>query len=127
MASYDDIRFDPPAPLAYVTLRNSLAKTSASDVPMLLDSGADVTMIPREIMNQLKLAVDPSKSYEIESFNGTTSISEVVQLELDFCGRTYRGQFLLVDQLWGIIGRNILNTVSLVHDGPRLQWAEHRI
>lgn len=39
------IRFTPPAPLALITLRNIATGASASDVPMLLDSGADVSLL----------------------------------------------------------------------------------
>jgi hypothetical protein len=31
----------------------------------------------------------------------------------------------LLDQPWGILGRNVLNAVSLLFDGPRLVWDEH--
>jgi hypothetical protein len=47
MPTYDDTFFDPPAPVVKVTLRNSNNAYTLSDVPMLIDSGADVTLIPR--------------------------------------------------------------------------------
>lgn len=37
-------------------------------------------------------------------------------------GRVYRGQYLLIDEEWGILGRNILNSFSLTLDGPNQQW-----
>lgn len=50
MPAYDDYFFDPPAPLAKVTPRVQEHDTILPDVSMLLDSGADVTLIPqREI------------------------------------------------------------------------------
>ncbi len=55
------------------------------------------------------------------AFDGDTSLAEVVRLELLFCRRTFRGQFLLIDQAWGVIGRNVLNAVPLLLDGPRLR------
>ena len=39
MHGYDATRFDPPAPLAIVTLRNQDGENTL-DVPLLLDSGA---------------------------------------------------------------------------------------
>jgi hypothetical protein len=39
-----------------------------------------------------------------------------------FLGLTFRGQFLLAEQDWGIMGRNILNVVSLTYNGPKLLW-----
>jgi hypothetical protein len=47
MPAYDAARFDPPAPLAQVTLRNLDTGAVWSDVPMLLDSGADVSLVPQ--------------------------------------------------------------------------------
>ena len=47
MPAYDATRFDPPAPLALVILRNLDTGTILSDVPMLLDSGADMTLVPQ--------------------------------------------------------------------------------
>ena len=41
MPVYDSSQFDPPAPLAQVTLRNLGSSAIRSDVPMLVDSGAD--------------------------------------------------------------------------------------
>ena len=47
MPAYDTALFTPPAPLARVKLRNSDSGDTMPDVPMLIDCGADVTLIPR--------------------------------------------------------------------------------
>jgi hypothetical protein len=124
MPHYNAIQFEPPAPLAAVTLRNADTGAFVPDVNMLLDSGADVTLIPSFTLKELGKAIVPDKLYELIGFDGNTSFASVVHLELIFCRRAFRGQFLLVDQEWGIIGRNILNSVSLVLDGPNLLWDE---
>ena len=113
MPAYDTSIFDPPAPIARVVLRNPATGTLWSDVPMLLDSGADVTLIPEAVLRHLLLEIVPGKQYELSGFDGSMSQTFVVRLEMIFCRRTFRGQFLLVDQGWGILGRNILNTVTL--------------
>jgi hypothetical protein len=53
MPAYDTIEFDPPAPLAQVTLPNPETGAVLRDVSMLLDSGADVTLIPQATANVL--------------------------------------------------------------------------
>ena len=53
MPKYDAENFDPPAPVAYVTLRNSATGVSLSDIPMLIDTGADVTLVPSVYANEL--------------------------------------------------------------------------
>ena len=89
---------------------------------MLLDSGADVSLVPEECVNRLGITAAPTRHYQLIGFNGSTSLAPVVRLELLLCGRTFRGQFLLIGQPWGIIGRNIMNAPCLVFDGPQLSW-----
>lgn len=125
MPAYEREGFSPPAPLARVTLRNPGTGASWSDVPMLLDSGADVTLVPLRALEQLGIEVVPDRRYELVGFDQSASSSPIVRVELAFCGRTFRGQFLLIDQPCGIIGRNVLNSVPLLFDGPRLTWDEH--
>ena len=112
--------------MAQVTLRNPDTGAAWSGVPMLLDAGGDVTLIPQAATRRLGVAVVSGKRYELIGFDGHTSLAPVVQLELVFCRRAFRGQFLMIDQWWGILGRNVLNAVSLLLDGPYLTWDEHR-
>jgi hypothetical protein len=126
MPMYDTERFDPPAPMAQVTLRDPDNQVLQPDVPMLLDSGADVTLVPQAAVDALGVAIVPDRRYELVGFDGSMSLASVVRLELLFCGRTFRGQFLVIDRAWGILGRNVLNAVSIVLDGPSLVWDEHR-
>jgi len=124
MPDYDATRFDPPAPLADVSIRNSQTGAVLSDVPMLMDTGADVSLIPLSYIQQLGLALISDSAYELMGFDGTTSLAPVVQTDLLFLNRTFRGRFLVIDQEWGILGRDVLNSVSLWLDGPRLTWSE---
>jgi len=120
MPAYDEGRFQPPAPLAQVTLRHSEKGNTLPDVPMLLDSGADVTLLPRASINLLGVTVNPGEGYELLGFDGRTSVAQAVQLDLLFLRRAFKGRFLLIDQEWGILGRDILNHVPLLFHGPRL-------
>ena len=45
-----------------------------------------------------------------------------VHLDLIFLGLTFRGRFLLIDQSDGVLGRNILNHLNVVFNGPGLLW-----
>ena len=126
MPAYDAALFDPPAPLARVTLRDPGSGDTLPDVSMLLDSGADVTLIPATFANQLGLVVATDEIYELMGFDGSTSFAPVVRLDMIFLNRTFRGRFLLIDEEWGVIGRDILNLVSLLLDGHSLTWSEQR-
>jgi hypothetical protein len=122
MPAYDDIRFSPPAPLALVSLRDPASGTVQTEVPMLLDTGADVSLLPKSAIDSLGPTAISDKLYELVGFDGSKSLAPVVRVELIFLSRTFRGQFLLVEQEWGILGRNILNSLPLLLDGPRLNW-----
>ncbi len=98
MPAYDADLFFPPAPVARVILRNSQTSQTVSDISLLIDSGADVTLIPQTAVDELGITTD-AEHYD-------------------------RGKFLISDQEFGILGRDILNHVSIVLDGPRLTWRE---
>lgn len=89
---------------------------------MLLDTGADVTLIPSACLNHLKIQADPSQAYELIGFDGTRSRALGVQVDLILLGFTFRGRFLLIDQAEGILGRDILNHLNVTFSGPALQW-----
>lgn len=126
MPDYDSELFTPPAPLARVTPRNPESGATQTDVPMLLDTGADVSLIPQASISSLALTAVLDMHYELVGFNGSSSLAQVVRVELIFLERTFRGQFLLTEQDWGILGRNILNAVPLLFNGPRLIWESPR-
>lgn len=122
MPAYDNSRFTPPAPVAFVSLRNPEGGASRSEVPMLLDTGADITLLPGSTVTALGVPLLPGEAYELVGFEGQESRAYAVRAEMVFLGLTFRGQFLIIEQDWGIIGRNVLNAVSLTFDGPRLNW-----
>jgi hypothetical protein len=124
MPAYDATNFRPPAPVALVTLRSPANGTIVSNVPMLLDTGADVSLVPRRAISDAASASTTDVQYELEAFDGTRTVSTAVELEMQFLGKSFRGQFLLVDGDYGIIGRNILNNLSLHLDGPAQNWTE---
>lgn len=124
MPAYDADSFDSPAPVAFVKLRNPQNSRTVADIRMLIDSGADVTLIPMTAANQLALTAEPGEMVEVMGFDGGVTLVPVARLEMPFLNKTFRGQFLLIDQVWGVLGRDILNLVSLVLNGPESVWAE---
>lgn len=124
MPAYDAALFDPPAPVAKVVLRDPLSGRSAADVSRLVDSGADVTLLPRPSLESLGVDAATGEEYELTAFDGTTSISRAVNMHLLFLRRTFRGRFLTTDDDCGILGRDILNHLAILHNGPKLEWTE---
>ena len=126
MPNYDGQQFDPPAPVARVTVRTLDRAHNVSDVAMLIDSGADVTLIPRVCAESLELESAIETGLCLQSFDGGVTAPKVVEAELVFLGRNFHGRFPLIDEECGILGRNVLNNLSLVLDGPSLDWRETR-
>jgi hypothetical protein len=124
MPAYESARFDPPAPVALVTVRSEQPVAEIHDVPMLLDTGADVSLLPRSHVSQL--VTPDAQHYELEAFDGTRSSAPAVHVELTFLGKSFRGQFLLIEGWHGVLGRNVLNNLSVLFDGPSTNWSEAR-
>jgi len=107
MTRYDASRFDPPAPVAEVTLRSPDGGRSVSQVLLLLDTGADITLLPRAAVERLGVEPLADVRYELMGFDGTASFAP------------------LIDHEHGILGRDVLNHAAVLLDGPRQQWTEH--
>lgn len=126
MPGYDAKRFHPPAPVALVSVYSPKTGQTIGHVPMLLDTGADVTLLPREQLSGILSAELSQQEYELEAFDGSRSHAPVARLEMHFLGKSFRGQFLVVEGSVGILGRNILNSLSLLFDGPSLNCKENK-
>ena len=57
MPTYDATHFNPPAPLAQETLRNPSTGVTVADVALLVDSGADATLLPRRAVEELGISL----------------------------------------------------------------------
>jgi hypothetical protein len=126
MPRYDDSQFSPAAPVAVVTLRIPDNDGPGIEVPLLIDSGADVTLLPQASVVSLGIEANAGEVYELVGFDGNISTSTAVRVDLVFGRKTFKGRFLLIDQAWGVLGRDVLNHLCLVLDGPRQTWDERK-
>jgi len=117
--------YNPPAPIARIKLRNPETLETITDVPMLLDTGADVTLLPKSFCDKIGVEISGTESLELEGFNQTTTVAYYVRLDFIFLSKMFRGQFLVYDQDEGIIGRDVLNKFTILFDGKNLEWKKH--
>ncbi len=89
---------------------------------MLLDTGADITIIPKFAVENLDLDYTQSPEIRLEDFEGKKSIAQSADLFLFFEEQKFRARFPLIEQSYGIIGRNILNRFKIEFDGQNLLW-----
>ena len=125
MPTYDASHFSPPAPVARTILRNPLSGATIYDVLLLVDSGADVTLLPRKAVEGIGVPLNAGQGYELMGFDGNKSLAPATTLDMIFLKRIFRGQYLLIEEERGILGRDILNNIAVLLDGPGQQWQEH--
>jgi len=122
MTDYEGVAFDPPAPVAEIVVRNPGGNSEAGSARMLIDTGADVTLIPNGALQEIGLSPVPGANYRIRSFNGSQHLVPAADLIMVFMGRELHGRFLLIDSEIGFLGRDVLNEFVLEFDGPEQAW-----
>jgi len=111
----------PPAPFVHVTIQPPEDSIASSDLPALLDTAADITVIPGRVADELHLI--PLDETPIGGFDGRVSwvSTYLVQLAL----RQYAPRIIRVvasrDEPYVLLGRDVLNGHRVVLDGPRLR------
>lgn len=126
MPEYDAENYNPPAPVAYVTLRNPATGDILSNVPMLIDTGSDTTLLPSDAVEKLGIKAEENTGFEVQVFDGDIKFLRIVKLDLLVLDKTFKGEYLLIDRPIGILGRNVLNNLRLLFDGPRKEWGEQK-
>ena len=107
-----------------VKLRDVETGVTISFVAMMLDTGSDVTLVPRSAVTRLGVSVDEDKLFAVRGFDEQERRCPSARLELVFLRRRFQGTFLLINQETGILGRDILNQFCLRFDGPDLFWEQ---
>jgi hypothetical protein len=123
MSTFDASHYDPPAPIVVVGLHDAVTGNTLRDAILLLDTGADVTLLPRSAVEQLGATIDPTSRMELTGFDGSRSFAPAVFLDIVFASRLFRGTYFIIDAERGILGRDVLNHVKLVIDGPQQAWS----
>ena len=124
MTKYDN-SYDPPAPVAEITLRNSITGKRIENVFVLLDTGADVSLLPLTAIEKLEIAPSDAK-INLIGFDNSQSVSEIYALQVIFLGKRLTGEYCATDSPVGILGRDVLNELSIIFDGINLEWKEQK-
>jgi hypothetical protein len=122
MPAYDASQYDPPAPVARVDLRSNVTGALAKDVALLIDTGADVTLLPRSAVQSMGLQPVDKLGAELIGFDGSRVQAPAVELDMVFAAPVFRGRYLVIDSDQGILGRDVLASLNLMLDGPLQEW-----
>jgi len=86
MPEYDGAHFDPPAPVVLAALRCVESGAMIQGVELLLDSGADITLLPQSAVAQLGVTADSTQRYELMGFDGSRSFASGVRVDMLILG-----------------------------------------
>jgi len=116
-----DRAFNPPAPVADVTIANPVTPNKRSRVRGKMDTGADITVIPERLI--VPLGISPKGRVWTRGYDGTYAQRAVYYVRLTLegfvlatvrCVATNRSDVLL--------GRNVLNRFLITLDGKNLTF-----
>ena len=124
MTKYDE-NFQPPAPVAEIQLRNTETGKRVKNVPMLLDTGADISLLPSHFVKILGVKSLLDESFELQGIYGSEKSAKVFYCQVIFLNKRFAGKYCLIEDNIGILGRDILNKLSLLFDGNNLFWREN--
>jgi predicted aspartyl protease len=119
---YDE-SFDPPAPIAEIVLRNAQTGAQSAKIKMLLDTGADISLLPLKIIEQTKIEA-ANETINLFGFDENQTVAEIYHLQIIFLGKKISGNYCAVNDETGILGRDVLNEFSILFNGKKLEWTK---
>ena len=116
---YDSTLFDPPAPAVDVEISTPGGDAERTAIRMLVDSGADMTCLPKSLVETLKSL--RSGSIEVLGYSRRPRIRRTIYIDFRVAGKRIEGvEVLPIESDYGLLGRDIINKFELRLDGPGL-------
>lgn len=115
----------PPAPFVHVTLSCSESGKELADLPAQLDTAADRTVIPGQLVDLLGLL--PLDELRVGGFGGQVFLLPTYRLELRLRNQppVLAEVFAHAEEPVILLGRDILNQHRILLDGPTLSLEIH--
>jgi predicted aspartyl protease len=118
MPAYDQ-SFHPPAPIAEVTILHPVVTTRRRTLSGKLDTGADLTVIPQQLVTPLRLT--PKGRIWTTGYDGTYSQRAVFYVRMQLEGFVLASvRCIATERRNVLLGRNVLNRFVISLDGKRL-------
>ncbi len=117
-ASYDT-SLSPPAPFLPVRLASLADHSESITVQARLDTGADLIAIPAALIERLRLV--PAGEIEVEGYDGRRTTLRAYDVNLQIDQLSVAGLLVIgfaEDHV--LLGRDVLNRLRVLLDGPAL-------
>lgn len=112
-----DRGFSPPAPMIDVAIRSG-SGAALRTARAKLDSGADLSGLPRELIETAGLL--PERTVRVAGFLGELAEVAVYRFDVEIDGRWFETvESIATRRPYVILGRNVLRGFVLRLDGPR--------
>ncbi|MFN3423001.1 MAG: retropepsin-like aspartic protease [Armatimonadota bacterium] len=116
-----DTAYVPPAPVVRVFLVNPFNPSLQMQLMGLIDTGADITVVPEEVVAQLGLIRHGDILVLVRDFNRVPSFRPTYIVDVQIGQRW----FDLVEVISAptnelLLGRNVINSLDLRLNGPQL-------
>lgn len=110
----------PPAPALEIILTNPLSGRRSAYYHAILDTGADITVVPAKMLSQLSLS--PMRRERVSGLWGGSSVVKLYVVDVEIAGQTFTGTEVVESptEKQILIGRNLSNQLRLLIDGPAL-------
>lgn len=109
----------PPAPFIYVTVTAPDQTPRAAAIPALIDTGADLTVVPRRLMTDLELI--KFSEIGVGGFRLAAEPTDTFLVKLQIHDWEIEAvEVVLGDDSYGLLGRDVLNRFLITLNGPAL-------
>jgi predicted aspartyl protease len=116
-----DRNFDPPAPIAEVILGHPISSANSGMLQGKVDTGADLTVIPLDVVRQLSLR--QRSSVWTRGYDGSFSQRHVFYVNLAIEGyEVPLVRCVATERTNVLVGRNVLNRFLITLDGKKLTF-----
>ena len=111
----------PPAPFVDIRISPPLSPALGQPLRAKLDTAADISCIPADLVEQLGLL--PARTVPVEGYDGVQEVvySYTVTLEVA-AARFHYLEVVTIPEKYALLGRDVLNYFYVRLDGPDLTF-----
>jgi hypothetical protein len=114
---YDRLNYDPAAPVVEITITHSSISSLSHNLVALIDSGADATMLPIDVLKSIKAKFIESRGMRGITGHAIKVDTYLLTMKIDPFSIHGIEAVALERDSEAIIGRDTLNQLQVILDG----------